>query len=312
MKQRLCLLQDIARTQFGLFTYAQAISVDIPPRTIAWMLDRGRWQEVEPGVMRALPAGRLTWQERIFALSLSVDGVGFGLSASALYGVWTPPRQAEVLVERAGRNRKRPGVHSTRSLPKTDIAIVQGVPATMPARSLCDGAARLRQEQVNKLVDTAVARGLVQPCVLAKRAFELWNSKRPGCRKVLLALAEQHPGLEQARNEWEALVVRRVHEFGLPEPQLDYPVVVDGQQRYLDVAWAQSLVDLEFDGFPPHMVRSVFDEDRVRQNSLVAAGWTVFRVTSRILEQNPGPLFGQIRQALRSRGHHFGKMLPVS
>ena len=88
MKQRLCLLQGIARTQFGLFTYAQAISVDIPPRTIAWMLDRGRWQEVEPGVMRALPAGRLTWQERIFALSSTGNSDTWTLPGPNLSSTW--------------------------------------------------------------------------------------------------------------------------------------------------------------------------------------------------------------------------------
>jgi very-short-patch-repair endonuclease len=312
VEHKLRALQRRARRQLGLFTYAQALDAGFSPRTISWMLERGRWHEIEHGVFRSLPAPPSSWQQRIAALNLSVDGVAFGQSAAALYTVWTPPKDPESLVERAERNRLRPGVHSTRSLPTTDIATVQGVRATMPARTICDAAASLTLSQVVKLVDAAVVRHLVHPTVLAKRALELRNSKRPGCHKVLLALAQQHPDLEQARNDWEALVVRRVQEHGLPMPELNHPVFVGGQQRFLDVAWPAPMCDLEFDGFAPHMVRTVFDDDRVRQNALVAAGWTVFRVTSRILQDDPKPLFDAIRAVVNGRGHEFGNMLPVS
>jgi very-short-patch-repair endonuclease len=97
----------------------------------------------------------------------------------------------------------------------------------------------------------------------------------------------------------------------LPLPTPNLAVVVDGQLRLLDVAWGDFMIDLEFDGFDPHMVRDVFDDDRVRQNALVAAGWTVLRVTSRMLEQDPGGLVAKIA-SLMTRGHENGQMRLIS
>ena len=68
---------------------------------------------------------------------------------------------------------------------------------------------------------------------------------------------------------------------------------------------------LEFDDFDPHTVRDVFDDDRVRQNALVAAGWTVLRVTSRMLEQDPGGLVANIA-SLMTRGHENDQMRLIS
>jgi hypothetical protein len=166
-------------------------------------------------------------------------------------------------------------------------------------------------DQVRKLVDAAVVRKLVRPEGLRRRALELRNSKRPGCSKVLAALAEQHPQLDQARNEWEALVVRLTAEYGLPAGVPNFEVVADSQRRFLDVAWPLFMVFLEFDGFLPHMVREKFDDDRARQNALVAEGWTVFRATSRLLETNPASVFEPIRRTIEARGHDLGIMVPT-
>ena len=54
--------------------------------------------------------------------------------------------------------------------------------------------------------------------------------------------------------------------------------------RYLDLAWPDAKVAVEFDGFVPHSTRRVFDDDRARQNDLVADGWTVFRITQSMLD----------------------------
>ncbi len=283
-----------ARRQLGCFTHAQARDAGIDEREVERRIARGAWEEVAAGVYRAAPAASISREQRLMALTLSVDGVAFGRSAAWLYGLLPAPRHPEVLVVRVDRNRLRDGLHSTRSLPTAEIARVKGIRATIPTRTVIDAAGTLAQSAVVRLVDRAVVRRLVRPSSLWRRAIELQNSKRPGCRKVLSALASQHAGLVSARNEWEAQLLRMVDEAGLPEPVPNHGLVLDGQRRFLDIAWPDHMVDLEFDGFEPHMVRAVFDDDRVRQNALVAAGWTVFRVTSRMLEHQPGRLLAAI------------------
>jgi hypothetical protein len=243
---------------------------------------------------------------------LSVDGVAYGRSAAALYRLLPAPREPEILVVRNGRGRLRYGLHSTRSLPRTDRATVRKIPATMPGRSIIDAAASMPFPAVCDLVDTAVARRLVRPAGLARRAAELRNSKRPGCTKVLHALATQHPLLDQARSNWEAHVLRLAGEHGIPEPVPNLAVVSGGQRRFLDIAWREEMVDLEFDGFEAHLIRRVFDDDRARQNQLVDDGWQVFRLTSKLLEADPVAAFAPIVNAVRARGQEFRRKAPTN
>ncbi|HWS44856.1 MAG TPA: hypothetical protein VN636_03275, partial [Acidimicrobiia bacterium] len=100
---------------------------------------------------RVAPAALADWQQRLLALVLSVDGLAYGRSATALYALTAPPKSPEALVERASRNRLRHGVHSTRTLPRDDATIVAGIPATMPARSICDAAAGMSPAAVVRL-----------------------------------------------------------------------------------------------------------------------------------------------------------------
>jgi len=82
--------------------------------------------------------------------------------------------------------------------------------------------------------------------------------------------------------------------------------------RILDLAWPELMIELEFDGFAPHSVREVFDDDRARQNALVAAGWTVFRVTSRLLADDPRAALAPLADTFRARGHGSGHIRPNS
>ncbi len=101
-------------------------------------------------------------------------------------------------------------------------------------------------------------------------------------------------------NVWEAKVLRVVTRLGLPQPVVNHRVRVGGRVRYLDLAWPEAKVAVEFDGFVPHSTRRVFDDDRARQNDLVADGWTVFRVTASML-RDPERTFGPIALAISGK-----------
>jgi very-short-patch-repair endonuclease len=305
-------LRRHARGQLGLFTQAQAIASGVNERQTKRMVARGHWHEQARFVYRAALAAPPTFEQRLMAVVLSVGGVAYGRSALALYGLIRPPSHPEVLVVRGARNRRRDGIHSTRSLLRNEIVTAAGVPAVLPGRAIIDGAATLRLPEVCRIVDEAVAREIVHPMTLRVRAVELNNAKRPGCAKVLGSLALQHPGLERARSVWEAEVWRLVRRYGLIEPAVNHPVRVGGQRRFLDVAWVEEKVDLEFDGFLARSSRAVFDDDRARQNALVADGWTVFRATSTLLRDAPDQLFSAVRQALVAGGHRRGGIRRVS
>jgi hypothetical protein len=292
-------LRAIARRQRGLFTIAQALTAGFSRSTVRRRLAAGTWQEVAPRVYRSALSGPRTWLDSLAALVLSCDGIAARRSAAALYDLLPPPGRQEILVVRTRRNLERVVLHSTRDLARSDVVVANGIRATSPVRTVIDSAGDLHLERVNDFVDHAVVKRLLTPAALERRARELIAPARPGATRVIRALASSHPELEGARNEWEARMLRLSRRFRLPDPVPNYPVVVDGELRLLDLAWAPVLVCGEFDGYLPHLrTRRIFDDDRKRQNDLVDAGWKVFRITATMLNHDPRRAFAPIVRAV--------------
>jgi hypothetical protein len=294
-------LRAVARKQRGMFTLAQALQAGWNRRSLHRALAHGLLETTAPRVYRFSPAPPLSWLDRICAAALSADGAAARRSACALYELCKPPSTPEVLVTRTRRNLDRVVLHSTLSLPATDLTRVRGVRATTAARSMIDAGTDVTMPIVVAMVDDAVVRQLVHPLALERRARELVAPARPGAARVLHALATRHPDLERARNKWEARVLRLAQRYRLPDPIPNYVVHLDGQRRILDAAWPVPMVFLEFDGFLPHMGRGIFDDDRARQNALIDAGWLPFRLTSAMLGRDAARHFDAIARAIATR-----------
>ena len=179
------------------------------------------------------------------------------------------------------------------------MTTVDGIPATSPMRTLIDLGGRLPRSRFEDVLDRAIVQRLVTSTASSIGRSSL---RRPGamaarsCWPSSSSVTRSSGG---ARNLWEAKVLRVVRELGLPEPRVNYRVQVGGKRRYLDLAWPDAKVAVEFDGFVPHSTRRVFDDDRVRQNHLVADGWTVFRVTKTMLDTDALGTFRPIAPSSR-------------
>ena len=286
------------RSQRGCFTTAQAASAGVTAAELHRMTRRGVVVRLAPRVYRFVVGRGSTWKDRLAAELLSTGGSTCGLSACALYGLVDPPEEPDVLVPRGHRLASVHGRHTTRELRRGETAIVDGLRALVPVRAILDGAHRLPRDRAVEMIESAIVRGLVGPVALERRARELRHNKRPGCAVVLEVLAELHPELARSRNEWEALVVRRAREHGLPEPSLEYEIVVDGRRYFADAAWPDERVMLEFDGRDPHMRRRVHDRDTARRNDLTSAGWRRFGITASALRETDDRAFAQVAQAI--------------
>lgn len=283
----LARLARVAHRQHGLFTVRQVRAAGLASSTFYDQVRAGRWELVAPRVYRATVAAPLTWVERLAAACLSKGAVAARSSAAALYGLVGHPADPQVLVPHA---RHRKGDRSTVLLAPHDVAVVRGIRATSPARTLIDAVAGMDAAAARDLVEAAIVRRLVRVERLERRARELWAPRRRGCAVVLRILAERHPELGRARNEWEARLLRLCAAAGLPTPSCNLEVRVGDHRFVLDVAWPGPKVFIEFDGFEPHARRAQFDRDRERQNLLVAAGWVPFRMTSTTLRRGPSCL----------------------
>jgi hypothetical protein len=292
-------LARAARRQIGLFTLADALGAGFTRHQVRRRLASAEWSEVAPRVYRVAVSAPLRWDQATLALALATGGYAYGRSAAAIHGLGDPPLRPEVVVERRRRTAGNPaGVHSTDDLPREDRRVVGGVPVTSPARTVIDLARDLPLHAAEDVLDRAIVRRLTNFTILERRARELRSPSRGGCAVVLRLLAQRNPNMADVRNGWEAAVLRGLRQMGIAVPEPDHPVFVDGRRRYLDFAWPDKMVALEFDGFDPHSGRRVFDDDRERQNALVDAGWKIFRVTSTSLRQGPRRWTRPIARAL--------------
>jgi very-short-patch-repair endonuclease len=64
------------------------------------------------------------------------------------------------------------------------------------------------------------------------------------------------------------------------------------------VAFEDVLLDVEVDGREHHDTRAAFETDRLRQNRLVRAGWTVLRFTPTMIDTDPPGVIEMIRDTL--------------
>jgi hypothetical protein len=277
-------LRALARRQHGVFSLRQAIDVGFPRSTIAGLLDRGTWEAVVPRVYRPAAARPIDWRQTTMAATLRTGGVAAGRSAAALFELVQAPNVPEVIALRPSRAALDAVVRTTTELPGTDCTMADGIPSTNPVRTLIDLAGLLPREVFEDVLDTALVSRRVRRDRLETRARELWSPRRKGCAVVLALLDQRSPDLARAANLWEAKASRVVRQLGMPEPELNHRLRVGGRVRYLDLAWPDVKVAVEFDGFVPHSVRRVFDDDRSRQNDLVDDDWDVFRVTKTMLD----------------------------
>jgi hypothetical protein len=299
--EREASLARYTRKQRGMFTIAQSIECGISATTRRRRIKAGLYEVVEPRVLRLAAAPRLDFVDRLYARYLSKRSVACGASAAGLYSWIDPPDEPDVIVPRS-RKRGRGVVRSSVDLPNSDIAIVRGLPATNPVRTILTYGDHAKIDAVRAVITTAAARRMIRIDRLERRARELANPSRPGTYKVLQILAELHPDLQRIRSEWEGLVLALCDQYGLSRPEVNYRVVVDGHVRFLDVAWAAVKVFGEFDGYGVHLAtEDVFDDDRNRQNALVEQGWLPFRMTARLLRDQPEVEFARLSRTIRRR-----------
>lgn len=145
-----------------------------------------------------------------------------------------------------------------------------------------------------------VARGLPRPRALATLDAAL-RSQACDRRDLLLAAKAQagHPGIVNVRDliplarpeaespmESEARLV--MHDGGLPEPVLQYPIVDRDRRCWrLDFAWPDQKVAVEYDGFDWHSSPEHLRRDRQKRAALQEIRWRVLAVVSDDVRRHP-------------------------
>ena len=228
---------------------------------------------------------------RAAVLACGADAIASHRSAACLYGL-LPDTGGDVDVTVVARNQApRPGIrlHRVAVLAPSDLTVMTRLRITTVARTICDLAATESARDTESAFQEALYRD-----VATDKALKAVLEREP-CRRgapVIRALIED-PRL--TRSEKERLLLRLIKQAQLPPPLTNVPV--HGYKA--DLYWPQPGLVVEFDGWQAHGHRLAFENNRKRDQILIANGLRVLRVTDRQLTNEPIAVVARIAQALR-------------
>jgi very-short-patch-repair endonuclease len=205
-------------------------------------------------------------------LSRGEDAVLSHRSAAAVWGLAQPDPQVIDVTLIGAHRREREGVQLHRVKSLTD---------TTGTSELADAFGEAR---ANRLITDAKLSA----------ALKRTPRNHPGAAIVRRMLEE---GGTYDRSRAETLMRKLCRQAGLPQPLTN--IMLNG--HLVDFYWPDQRLIVEVDGYGTHGNRLAFENDRRRDQTRVAAGYVVIRVTWRQLQHEAIAITARIAQALAHR-----------
>lgn len=287
----------IAELQRGIVARSQLLQAELSPAAIKHRLKVGQLHPLYPGVY---VFGRPRLEPLAAATAAVIHAQGGGvLSHGTAAGIWGMSELQESPVQlsvASGRIRPRVGltVHRRRPLSQADVRVCRNLPVTSPARTIVDLAGVLDGHELEAALALAIRRALVTPQEVTDALARAPKSKGAATVKELLT---QGPGPTLTRSKYERKLIQLLKRADLPMPVINSKA--EGHE--VDLLWPEQRLIVEFDGFAYHSDRSAFEQDRLRDQRLVAAGYRVIRITARQLNHTPEAVVARIAAALVHR-----------
>jgi hypothetical protein len=288
----------IAARHHGLITTSQAEKCGLTSTHLTRRVRTGRWDRLERGVFRIRGAPPSPAQATYAAILAAGGGaMASGLSALALYAVSDAPIVPQITVAPTASARSKLAVVRRSPVDRVDRTTVGPIPSTTPARALLESAALVSKELLDGFVDDVICRGLATPSSIVgaiRRAKH--GPGRAGAPQLRRSLEPWLVGI-QPGSPAEVRLLRRIADWGLPAPVRQYRVELDGgRTAYLDLAWPDLRVGLEYDGAASHTPRRL-PSDVAREEALRRLGWWIGRVDRHDLQ----PSSTRVRDELVAR-----------
>ncbi|WP_402461680.1 hypothetical protein [Isoptericola aurantiacus] len=244
-------------------------------------------------------------QIRAVDVRLDVDHWFSHTSAAVLHGCWTwrltdVVHLTQLRPPNLEQSRDRMLRRHWTDLPVRDRTEVSGVPVTTLERTVVDCARILRPAQGLVVADSAL-RGGADPALIDEILRECAGRRGVVRAREVLGLSDV-----RAESPGESILRWIVHDEGLPAPRPGLDVDTERGTFWVDLAWPEWKVAVEFDGAVKYSGGAYGDPsarvvaEKARQDALEEAGWIVIRVVWRDLDDAAGTA-GRIRRALWSR-----------
>jgi hypothetical protein len=202
-------------------------------------------------------------------------------SAAELWGL-RPGQTAPIEITTQKRRRPRPGLtpHCS-SLPPDERTTTNGIPATTVPRTILDEAATATTRQVERMINEADVQHLWDRLSLDDLLRRYPN--RAGSATVREALLGRRAGATLTKSELEEMFIGFLDEFGLPRPEINATLMVNGSGLEPDCLWREQRLVVELDSRRFHHTPRAFESDRERDRRLAVDDWRTIRVTGRML-----------------------------
>ena len=161
-------------------------------------------------------------------------------------------------------------IHRSTTLGKQDITTQRAIRTTSPARSLLDNAPRYTDEDLDRAVNDALHNRWLNLSDLDELLYRLPH--QPGAKR-LLPFIQDPTGITESR--LEDAFARFVRHFGLPMPQTNTHVA--GYR--VDALYEEHKLIVELDSWEFHQDRRAFENDRERDATTLALGYSTIRIT---------------------------------
>jgi hypothetical protein len=290
-----------ARERHGVVTTAELAAFGLGTDAVTKRARNGRLFRHYRGVYSVgrpdlTPAGR-----RLAAvLACGPAAVLSHRSAAAQHGLLEDHRGRPDVTIKGGARRPRRDirVHSSTTLTAPDITAVDGIPCTSVARTLVDVGDHEGARLVERAVDQAEVLGLFDLIAVQDALARAGPRRGPGVlRTVLAELAE--PTLTD--RELEELFLALIRAAGLPHPAVNEWITGDGWAYKADFLWRAERLVVETDSRTFHTSRKAFEHDRLRDQHLTLAGFTVVRFTWRQITRDPRGVAATLAALLAAR-----------
>lgn len=290
------------------FTYRDARAAGWTRKRLAAAIRNGFVKRVLTGVYVAAQVPD-TFETRAAALQLVVgpNSVVCDRTAAWLHGVnvfglsdhetLTP---VETCVLRGNVRTRRIGVDGrVRDLRSRDLMVLRGLVVTTPLRTALDLGCSLGRRRALGALDQ-----FMRMCGVTREQMQ-HELPRYYRRRGVIQLRELVPLADpRAESIPESWIRLDIHDAGLPQPEPQFWIIVDGVPTYrLDLAFPQHRVAVEYDGEEFHRRTDAQKaRDRKRRAWLRDHGWTVIVIDKdRLSGPDPDGWLRELRVALRPK-----------
>jgi len=271
------VLARLCEHQHGVAHHDQLITLGVTPNHLRRRRESGHCKLLHHEIY--VPAGCIVTPDGRRMGAVLVCGSGARLAGWSLAShaqILPPAGHAVDVVIPPGRRVVRAGIAVRRvALGPGETTVINGIPCTTIARMLLDLAATADRDVVEWAWRQAIFRRLLDIDDL-RRLLAAHRGDRGVARLRELYLRRARI-VGESRNRFEVGMLDVIRDAGLPEPQCNEPIIIDGIRLHPDFLIPQAGLIIEFDGRDGHADPELMLADEQRDRLYRRAGLSVKR-----------------------------------